>query len=206
MSFILWNITDVDTKGFVCFVFFNYLPWPKGKKNIPQTPKQTRKSDLTIKSQRLRLSSLNGGKQGLESLSNLPKVTQKAYYFMVTYSFPNLLVLIYREKSLKEILQSRGSKSVKNCTQVRINFAYTWIFSVTHCLLELQTMILMVCQCFNQITQAQKMTYLYNIYLYNVLLLRWSKDLRYHLIQSSQWWAGPGRLSKGKRHYMVPGM
>ena len=83
MSFILWNITDVDTKGFVCFVSLITFLDQKEKKKIAQTQKQTKKSDLIIKSQRLRLSSLNGGKQCLESFSNLPKVTQKAYYFML---------------------------------------------------------------------------------------------------------------------------
>ena len=37
MSFILWNITDVDTKGFVCFVFLiTFLDQKEKKKKSPK--------------------------------------------------------------------------------------------------------------------------------------------------------------------------
>lgn len=36
MSFILWNITDVDTKGFVCFVFLITFLDQKEKKISPK--------------------------------------------------------------------------------------------------------------------------------------------------------------------------
>ena len=37
MSFILWNITDVDTKGFVCFVsLITFLDQKEKKKKSPK--------------------------------------------------------------------------------------------------------------------------------------------------------------------------
>lgn len=79
--FILWNITDVDTRIFVCFVPL-ILPWPKRKKYPANKQK-----GLGHRIPKIKTKLTEWGNQGSESLRDLPKVTQKADDFVETYSF-----------------------------------------------------------------------------------------------------------------------
>lgn len=85
MAFILWNTADVDAI-FVCFVSLTtFLDQKEKKKNLPNT-KANKEKGFGHKIPKTETKLVEWGKTGLESLSNLPKVTQRANYFMVTAS------------------------------------------------------------------------------------------------------------------------